>query len=174
MCGITGLVNLQGYDISPSLLKAMTRAIEHRGPDGEGNWVNKNVGLGHRRLSILDLSDNAKQPMASSDGNLIRSYNGEIYNFQELRAELQQFGYKFSSSSDTEVLLYAFHKWGVNSFFNLMECLLCVFMINLQISSSLPEIAMELSLYIIHMKTIYLDLHQNIKLFLQVNYSSHS
>ena len=119
MCGITGLVNLQGYDISPSLLKAMTRAIEHRGPDGEGNWVNKNVGLGHRRLSILDLSDNAKQPMASSDGNLILSYNGEIYNFQELRAELQQFGYKFSSSSDTEVLLYAFHKWGVNSFLKL-------------------------------------------------------
>ncbi len=119
MCGITGLVNLQGYDISPSLLKVMTRAIEHRGPDGEGNWVYKNIGFGHRRLSILDLSDNAKQPMISSDGNLILSYNGEIYNFQELRAELQQFGYKFSSSSDTEVLLYAFHKWGVGSFVKL-------------------------------------------------------
>ncbi|MDC0441107.1 asparagine synthase (glutamine-hydrolyzing) [Gammaproteobacteria bacterium] len=119
MCGITGLVNTQGIDISPSLLKVMTQAIEHRGPDGEGNWANKNVGLGHRRLSILDLSDNAKQPMASSDGSLILSYNGEIYNFQELRSELQQFGYKFSSSSDTEVLLYAFHKWGVNSFLKL-------------------------------------------------------
>ena len=94
MCGITGLVNLQGYDISPSLLKAMTRAIEHRGPDGEGNWVNKNVGLGHRRLSILDLSDNAKQPMASSDGNLILSYNGEIYNFQELQ-KLEKFIHLF-------------------------------------------------------------------------------
>lgn len=119
MCGITGLVNLQGYDISPSLLKTMTNAIMHRGPDGEGNWTNKNVGLGHRRLSILDLSENAKQPMASSDGNLILSYNGEIYNFQELRTELQEFGYKFSSSSDTEVLLYAFHKWGVSSFLKL-------------------------------------------------------
>jgi asparagine synthase (glutamine-hydrolysing) len=119
MCGITGLVNLQGYDISPSLLKTMTHAIKHRGPDGEGNWINKNIGLGHRRLSILDLSDNAKQPMASSDGNFILSYNGEIYNFQELRAELQGFGYRFSSSSDTEVLLYAFHKWGVSSFLKL-------------------------------------------------------
>lgn len=119
MCGITGLVNLQGYDIPPSLLKTMTHAIKHRGPDGEGNWINKNIGLGHRRLSILDLSDNAKQPMVSSDGNLILSYNGEIYNFQELRAELQEFGYKFSSSSDTEVLLYAFHKWGVSSFLKL-------------------------------------------------------
>jgi len=119
MCGITGLVNTQGIDISPSLLKVMTQAIEHRGPDGEGNWANKNVGLGHRRLSILDLSDNAQQPMASSDGSLILSYNGEIYNFQELRSELQQFGYKFSSSSDTEVLLYAFHKWGVSSFLKL-------------------------------------------------------
>lgn len=119
MCGITGLVNLQGYDISPSLLKTMTHAIKHRGPDGEGNWINKNIGLGHRRLSILDLSDNAKQPMASSDGNFILSYNGEIYNFQELRAELQELGYRFSSSSDTEVLLYAFHKWGVSSFLKL-------------------------------------------------------
>ena len=105
MCGITGLVNLQGCDVSPSLLKAMTHAIKHRGPDGGGEWVNKNVGLGHRRLSILDLSDNAKQPMASSDGSLILSYNGEIYNFQELRAELQKFGYKFSSANGTILLV---------------------------------------------------------------------
>ena len=119
MCGITGLVNLQGYDISPSLLKTMTHAIKHRGPDGEGNWINKNIGLGHRRLSILDLSDNAKQPMASSDGNFILSYNGEIYNHLSLREELIKSGVTISwrGYSDTETLLACIDKWGVKKSF---------------------------------------------------------
>ena len=86
MCGITGLVNLQGYNISPSLLKAMTRAIEHRGPDGSGEecFVDDGVFLGHTRLSIQDLSSAGAQPMKSRDEKLVITFNGEIYNFSKI------------------------------------------------------------------------------------------
>ena len=90
----------------------MTEAIAHRGPDGEGFYTDGCLGLGHRRLAIIDLSGAGHQPMMSQDGRYILSYNGEIYNFQELRAELESLGYHFRSRTDTEAVLYAYVEWG--------------------------------------------------------------
>ena len=90
----------------------MTDVIAHRGPDGEGCWTDRAVGLGHRRLAIIDLSPTGHQPMHSSDGRYVLTYNGELYNYCELRAELESLGYRFVSSGDTEVLLYALIAWG--------------------------------------------------------------
>jgi asparagine synthase (glutamine-hydrolysing) len=115
MCGIAGLVNLDGTSVSPVILKKMTDAIAHRGPDGEGQWVDRNIGLGHRRLAIIDLSPTGHQPMVSSDNRYVITYNGEIYNYRELRADLEDEGFRFYSVSDTEVLLYAFIAWGVKA-----------------------------------------------------------
>ena len=115
MCGITGLINLNGDPVSPVILKRMTDAIAHRGPDGEGHWIEGNVGLGHRRLAIIDLSPAGHQPMISADHRFVLSYNGEIYNYQELRAELQAAGYWFHSRTDTEVVLYALSHWGADA-----------------------------------------------------------
>ena len=112
MCGIAGIVNLDGEPVSPPVLREMTKAIEHRGPDGEGHWIEGNVGLGHRRLSIIDLSEAGKQPMQTSDGRWLMSYNGEIYNYRELRADLSAKGYIFRSRTDTEVLLNVLAEWG--------------------------------------------------------------
>jgi asparagine synthase (glutamine-hydrolysing) len=112
MCGVVGLINLDGAPVSQEVLKAMTDAIAHRGPDGEGQWAEGNVGLGHRRLAIIDLSPAASQPMVSADQRFVLSYNGEIYNYRELRAELEAEGIRFHSQSDTEVLLNALILWG--------------------------------------------------------------
>lgn len=112
MCGIAGMVNGNGEPVSRVVLRAMTEAIAHRGPDSDGLYVDGNVGLGHRRLAILDLSDAGRQPMISRDGHYVLSYNGEIYNFLELRAELTALGYSFQSQTDTEVLLYGYAEWG--------------------------------------------------------------
>jgi len=94
----------------------MTDAIAHRGPDGEGFYIDSFVGLGHRRLSIIDLSAAGHQPMATKDGNYVLTYNGEIYNFQELRVELEGLGHRFVSKTDTEVVLHAYAEWGTNCF----------------------------------------------------------
>ncbi len=115
MCGITGIINLDGAPVSPVILQKMTDAIAHRGPDGEGQWVEGSVGLGHRRLAILDLSPAGHQPMISSDHRYILSYNGEVYNFQHLRLELEAEGYWFRSKTDTEVVLYALAQWGAQA-----------------------------------------------------------
>jgi asparagine synthase (glutamine-hydrolysing) len=112
MCGIAGLINLSGDAASPVVLKRMTDAIAHRGPDGEGQWIEGPVGLGHRRLAILDLSPAGHQPMVSTDHRYVISYNGEIYNFRELKAELEAAGYWFRSQTDTEVALHALAHWG--------------------------------------------------------------
>jgi asparagine synthase (glutamine-hydrolysing) len=112
MCGITGIFNVNGAPVSVSVLKRMTDAVQHRGPDGEGVWTSSFVGFGHRRLAIIDLSPLNHQPMQSSDGLVVLVYNGEIYNFQNLRVELEAKGYQFRSSGDTEVLLNAYHAWG--------------------------------------------------------------
>jgi asparagine synthase (glutamine-hydrolysing) len=116
MCGIAGFYNIKNWD-STFLLK-MTHAIKHRGPDGQGSYLSKihGVGLGHRRLSVLDLSPAGKQPMTYEDSGIWISYNGEVYNFIELRYELQRKGYKFRSETDTEVVLAAFLEWGVEAF----------------------------------------------------------
>ncbi len=112
MCGITGIFNVNGAPVSVSVLKRMTDAVRHRGPDGEGVWTSSFVGFGHRRLAILDLSPLNHQPMQSTDGSMILIYNGEIYNFQNIRVELEAKGYQFRSTGDTEVLLNAYHAWG--------------------------------------------------------------
>jgi len=112
MCGIAGIINYNGDPVSPVLLKKMTDAIAHRGPDGEGHYVDGQVGLGHRRLAIIDLSSAGHQPMMTEDGRFVLSYNGEVYNFRELRAELQALGQQFHSRTDTEVVLKALAVWG--------------------------------------------------------------
>lgn len=114
MCGITGIFNLNGEPVSPVVLRHMTDAIAHRGPDGEGFYTDSFIGLGHRRLAIIDLSAAGHQPMMTTDSQYVLSYNGEIYNFQELRVELEALGYQFRSQSDSEVLLYAYAAWGEN------------------------------------------------------------
>jgi asparagine synthase (glutamine-hydrolysing) len=116
MCGIVGLINLDGRPVSPEILRRMTNAVAHRGPDGEGHWIEGAVGFGHRRLAIIDLSPAGHQPMISADHRLVLSYNGEIYNFRELRAELEAKGYWFRSQTDSEVVLYAFEEWGPQAF----------------------------------------------------------
>jgi asparagine synthase (glutamine-hydrolysing) len=112
MCGITGIVELDGAPVDPNAIRRMTRTLAHRGPDDEGMHVEQGVGLGHRRLSILDLSPSGHQPMSAADATLWIVFNGEIYNFRELRRELEQHGHVFRSQSDTEVLLYGYRQWG--------------------------------------------------------------
>jgi asparagine synthase (glutamine-hydrolysing) len=112
MCGITGIFNLNGAPVSSVILRKMTDTIAHRGPDGEGFYTDSFIGLGHRRLAIIDLSPAGHQPMITRDGQYIIIYNGEIYNFQKLRLELEALGYQFRSRTDSEVALYAYAEWG--------------------------------------------------------------
>jgi asparagine synthase (glutamine-hydrolysing) len=112
MCGITGFIHFNtDRSAEQRRLKKMNDIISHRGPDGEGFYIDKNIALGHRRLSIIDLNA-GNQPMISDDGNLIITFNGEIYNYIELRQELIQLGYRFKTESDTEVILKAYEHWG--------------------------------------------------------------
>ncbi|MBP6432825.1 MAG: asparagine synthase (glutamine-hydrolyzing) [Ferruginibacter sp.] len=110
MCGIAGIVDKNKANVNLQRLQKMTDAIAHRGPDGEGHWIsnNGNVGFGHRRLSIIDLSEAGKQPMHYAN-NLTITYNGEIYNYIELKEQLQKKGYHFYTNNDTEVLLAIYH-----------------------------------------------------------------
>ncbi len=108
MCGICGYL---GFD-DPALLQKMTEALAHRGPDDAGTFASAGVGLGHRRLSIIDLSAAARQPMANEDGTVWVTFNGEIYNFGDLRPELEAAGHRFQSRTDTEVLVHGYEAWG--------------------------------------------------------------
>ncbi|HJU46044.1 MAG TPA: hypothetical protein VJ647_04625, partial [Chitinophagaceae bacterium] len=114
MCGITGFIDFKKHS-SLDVLKKMTDSMEHRGPDDAGYEVfeasRATVGFGQRRLSILDLSPLGHQPMRF--GDLVVNYNGEIYNFKEIRKELEEKGYTFNSWSDTEVILKGYHCWGL-------------------------------------------------------------
>lgn len=112
MCGIAGIFNVDGKPISINLLRKMTDVIRHRGPDGEGFWTHSFIGFGHRRLAIIDLSPLGHQPMQNDDGSLVISYNGEVYNFLNIRIELEALGYKFHSRTDTEVILKSYEEWG--------------------------------------------------------------
>ncbi len=105
---------MNGEPVSPVNLRKMTDAIAHRGPDGEGFYIDSFIGLGHRRLAIIDLSPAGHQPMLSPDGNHALTYNGEVYNFQELRMELESLGHQFRSRTDSEVVLHAYAQWGAN------------------------------------------------------------
>ena len=115
MCGIVGIMNRGTKGVQRDLLQDMLDTIRHRGPDGGEITILHSgvVGLGHRRLAILDLSERAKQPMKTEDGRYTITYNGEIYNYRELRDELRKCGYHFFSESDTEVALNAYACWGV-------------------------------------------------------------
>lgn len=116
MCGINGIIpvsnSLEDEDSLRRQLRAMNQAIAHRGPDGEGEYIHQGVALGHRRLSILDLSELGAQPMYSQDRTQVLVFNGEIYNYVELKAELARLGRVFHTHSDTEVLLHAYEVWG--------------------------------------------------------------
>jgi asparagine synthase (glutamine-hydrolysing) len=114
MCGIAGFVSRTDQSVERSTITQMTQAVAHRGPDGQGIYVNGKVALGHRRLAIIDLSEAGAEPMERpSSGNLI-VFNGEIYNYLELRAELQALGYAFHTQTDTEVILAAYECWGTD------------------------------------------------------------
>ena len=106
------MLHFDGEPVSPIVLRRMTDAIAHRGPDGEGQFIDGPLGLGHRRLAIIDLSPAGHQPMATPDGRYTLTYNGEVYNFQELRVELESLGHQFKSRTDSEVVLKAYAQWG--------------------------------------------------------------
>jgi len=112
MCGIAGVCQLDGSPASATVLRRMGESINHRGPDAAGQYVEGCVGLASVRLAIIDLSQAGRQPMASPDGQVVLTYNGEIYNFQQLRVELQAAGHQFHSQTDTEVVVRAWEAWG--------------------------------------------------------------
>ena len=112
MCGIAGYY---GFGDDRELLGAMNQCIVHRGPDGEGIDTGDGVGLAHRRLSIIDVA-HGQEPMYSADGQVVLVYNGEVYNYLDLRAELEALGRTFSTVSDTEVVLQAYEQWGDDAF----------------------------------------------------------
>lgn len=115
MCGISGIFDLRARrDVNPALLRAMNDTLARRGPDGEGFHLEPGVGLGHRRLSIIDL-EGGKQPMFNEDGSVAVTYNGEIYNFQEIADQLVGLGHVFRSRCDTEVIVHAWEEWGEES-----------------------------------------------------------
>ena len=115
MCGIAGIITTRS-DISKESISLMIDKLVHRGPDGEGLYLSDDarVGFGHRRLAIIDLSDDGNQPMSNEDQSIWLTYNGEIYNHNELRRELKSRGHIFSSKTDTEVIVHAYEEWGVN------------------------------------------------------------
>jgi asparagine synthase (glutamine-hydrolysing) len=115
MCGVVGYLHFDGRPASEVILHRMTDAIAHRGPDGEGRYVEGSLAIGHRRLAVIDPSPAGHQPMMSADGRYVMSYNGEAYNFQELRVELEARGHHFRSDTDTEVVLNGFVEWGIES-----------------------------------------------------------
>ncbi len=113
MCGICGVFNLRGTAVEPALVHRMAAALSHRGPDGEGFHIDGQIGLGHRRLSIIDLTGGA-QPISNEDDTIQIVFNGEIYNFIELRKELEAAGHRFKTRSDTEVILHGYEQWGTD------------------------------------------------------------
>ena len=114
MCGIAGLFTHDaGATIDHSVLTRMRDAMRHRGPDGAGIWNDDGVGLAHRRLSVIDV-EGSPQPMHSGDGRAVITFNGEIYNYRELRSELAALGHRFRTQGDTEVILAAWRQWGTD------------------------------------------------------------
>ena len=115
MCGICGIINFNKEDVQESSLITMMNTIKHRGPDDNGTFIKNNLGLGFVRLSIIDLSYLGHQPMTSLDNRYTIIFNGEIFNYIEIRDELINKGYKFNTNTDTEVILNAFIEWGEDS-----------------------------------------------------------
>ena len=118
MCGITGFCtfdNKNNFKELNNIINKMSNSLHHRGPDDKGVWIDSDngVALGHKRLSIIDLSKSGHQPMISNNGRYVISFNGEIYNYKKLKKDLKETGYIFKSKSDTEVILSAIEKWGI-------------------------------------------------------------
>jgi asparagine synthase (glutamine-hydrolysing) len=111
MCGISGIFDFRARSVDKNDVRRMTGALHHRGPDGSGFYVSGSVGLGHRRLSIIDL-EGGSQPISNEDESIQVVFNGEIYNFIELRAELEKAGHRFKTRSDTEVIVHGYEEWG--------------------------------------------------------------
>src|SRR4030043_2015267 len=111
MCGICGIYNFDGQMVDKGLLQKMNNTLIHRGPDGEGYFIDSNIGLRHRRLSIIDL-EGGKQPMGNDDGSIQVVFNGEIYNFPEIKKGIEAKGYRFRTRSDTETIIYGYEEWG--------------------------------------------------------------
>ncbi|NLG32164.1 MAG: asparagine synthase (glutamine-hydrolyzing) [Syntrophomonadaceae bacterium] len=114
MCGIVGALDFAGRPVTEPVLRDMLRVLKHRGPDDEDVYVNGPVGLGHCRLSIIDLSAKGRQPMCNEDATIWLSFNGEIYNFREIRKVLEGKGHGFASRSDSEVVIHAYEEWGID------------------------------------------------------------
>jgi asparagine synthase (glutamine-hydrolysing) len=112
VCGLVGILRRDGEPADARSIERMLSPMLHRGPDGRGSWAENEIALGHLRLSILDLSERASQPIATAGGEAVLVYNGEVYNFRELRSELEREGACFTSSGDTEVVLQALLRWG--------------------------------------------------------------
>ena len=113
MCRITGILEFTNNSISQDVLIKMRDSLSSGGPDSAGIFIEGMVGLAHRRLSIIDLSESGSQPMIS--GKWVKSYNGEIYNYKEIREKLIKFSYSFNTQTDTEVVIKAIDKWGINA-----------------------------------------------------------
>ena len=113
MCGIVGILKWNNEKISEEEILSLTNSVDHRGPDGLGIVLKENFAFGHRRLSIIDL-EGGKQPMSNFNETIWITFNGEIYNYQELKKELTDFGYEFRTNSDTEVIIYSYEKWGID------------------------------------------------------------
>lgn len=125
MCGIAGMLVAGGGEVPREEVLAMARVLRHRGPDGEGSYFGPGIGLGHTRLAIIDLSHASDQPFADEAAGLVLVFNGEIYNYVELRRELEGLGHRFRSRGDTEVLLRAFAEWREGAFARLNGMFAC-------------------------------------------------
>ena len=112
MCGIAGYV---GLEADPDLLRRMNLAQRHRGPDAHGTFIDGTIGLAHQRLSVID-AEGGRQPMTADDGRFTLVYNGEVYNYPDLREELVALGRTFDTDSDTEVVVQAYAEWGADAF----------------------------------------------------------
>ena len=116
MCGIGGILSFDGCEVTERQLQPLINHQRHRGPDGEDTWTKNNVGLAHTRLSIIDLSIKAQQPIADCSGRFVCVFNGELYNYKSLRKTLESNGQRFFSNGDSEVVPNAINHWGFNAF----------------------------------------------------------
>ncbi len=128
MCGLVGYINLKARPADERIAREMGALIAHRGPDGDEYWTENNVSFGFRRLAIIDLSETSNQPMSSSNGRYVMVYNGEIYNYLDLRKDLERKGVKFVTQGDSEVLLAAFEFYGTDAFIKLNGMFACAIM----------------------------------------------
>ena len=163
MCGICGFVDKKSKDEKKKVIKAMADRIIHRGPDSDGYFIDDKVALGFRRLSIIDLNG-GDQPLFNEKKDVVVFLNGEIYNFRELRSELEEKGHVFKTKSDTEVIAHGYEEYGTD-IFNKQVCLLLLSMILKKMNYMVQEIILVLNLFITIMMVIHLCLDLKLNLF---------